>query len=88
MTNSLTLDSSSSLSAVSAQDVFSSLSSSSSSVSLVTSDGTYFYVESDGIALHNMMTGITAWNQRISLPHDFMGDNNFGLHLHRRLPMK
>ena len=56
---------------------FLSLSSSSSIVSLVTSDGTYFYVESDGIALHNMMTGIMAWNQRVPLPQDFTSHNNF-----------
>ena len=34
-------------------------------------------MESEGVALHDMMTGIKAWNQRVPLPQDFTGDNNF-----------
>ena len=40
-------------------------------------DSTYYYVESQGIAAHDMMTGITGWNQRLPLPQEFTGDNAF-----------
>jgi phosphatidylethanolamine-binding protein (PEBP) family uncharacterized protein len=38
-------------------------------------DETYMYVESQGLADHEMMVGITAWNQQVPLPQFFEGDN-------------
>lgn len=38
-------------------------------------DGKYFWVESDGLPAHNMMVGITAWQQQVPLPQPYFGDN-------------
>jgi phosphatidylethanolamine-binding protein (PEBP) family uncharacterized protein len=38
-------------------------------------DDDCFYVESDGMASHPMMTGITAWQQQVPLPQNYTGDN-------------
>ena len=38
-------------------------------------DGKNFFVESDGMAAHPMMTGITAWQQQVPLPQNYFGDN-------------
>ena len=38
-------------------------------------DEKYFFVESDGIPAHNMMVGITAWQQQVPLPQPYFGDN-------------
>ena len=38
-------------------------------------DGQWFYVESDGIADHEMMTGITNWQQQIPVPQNYYGEN-------------
>lgn len=38
-------------------------------------DETYFYVESDGMPYHQMMAGITAWQQQVPLPQKYYGDN-------------
>lgn len=34
-----------------------------------------FYVESNGIPDHEMMTGITAWQQQVPLPQKYLGNN-------------
>ncbi len=39
------------------------------------SDANFLYVESDGLPLHNMMVGITAWQQQVPLPQPYTGDN-------------
>lgn len=39
------------------------------------SDGQYFYVESNGMPDHEMMTGITAWQQQVPLPQNYTGRN-------------
>lgn len=39
------------------------------------SDGQFFYVESDGMPAHNLMVGITAWQQQVPLPQPYAGDN-------------
>ncbi|MDQ6758507.1 MAG: hypothetical protein M3Z32_01420 [Acidobacteriota bacterium] len=41
------------------------------------SDANYYYLESTGIPTHKMMVGITAWQQQVPLPQDFMGGNAF-----------
>ena len=38
-------------------------------------DDTYFYVESEGIPLHNMMLGITNWQQQVPIPQGYTGLN-------------
>ena len=38
-------------------------------------DSQWFYIESDGIADHDMMTGITNWQQQIPVPQYYYGDN-------------
>ncbi len=38
-------------------------------------DGQFFYVESDGMPAHNMMVGITAWQQQLPLPQPYTGNN-------------
>ena len=38
-------------------------------------DEKYFFVESDGLPAHNMMVGITAWQQQVPLPQPYLGDN-------------
>ena len=41
----------------------------------VRTDANFLYVESDGMPLHNMMVGITAWQQQVPLPQAYVGDN-------------
>lgn len=38
-------------------------------------DENFLYVESDGLPAHNMMVGITAWQQQVPLPQSYRGDN-------------
>lgn len=45
-------------------------------------DEKYFYVESNGIPAHQMMVGITAWQQQVPLPQKYYGDNAWQIPLH------
>lgn len=45
-------------------------------------DDQYLYVESDGLPAHNMMVGITAWQQQVPLPQPYLGDNAWRVPLH------
>ena len=45
-------------------------------------DDHYFYVESNGMPDHNMMVGITAWQQQVPLPQPYTGDNAWRIPLH------
>lgn len=38
-------------------------------------DNNYYYVESNGIPEHNMMVGITRWQQQVPLPKQYIGTN-------------
>jgi len=38
-------------------------------------DDAFFYVESDGMPVHQLMAGITAWQQQVPLPQTYFGDN-------------
>jgi hypothetical protein len=40
-------------------------------------DANYFYVESNGMAEHEMMAGITAWQQQVPLPQCYTGTNSW-----------
>ncbi len=41
----------------------------------VRTDGQFLYVESDGMPAHNLMVGITAWQQQVPLPQPYTGHN-------------
>jgi len=45
-------------------------------------DDRFFYVESNGIPDHEMMVGITAWQQQVPLPQKYIGDNAWQIPLH------
>jgi hypothetical protein len=45
-------------------------------------DGEFLYVGSNGMPDHNMMVGITAWQQQVPLPQPYTGDNAW------RIPLK
>jgi len=45
------------------------------------SDATYFYVNSTGIPDHNMMVGITAWQQQVPIPQPYNGTNHWSIPL-------
>lgn len=44
-------------------------------------DDAYFYVESEGIPLHNMMLGITNWQQQVPIPQGYTGSNAWSIPL-------
>ena len=48
-------------------------------------DDKYFYIESDGIPEHEMMTGITNWQQQVPINHDYSGDNAWAIPLQPEL---
>lgn len=48
-------------------------------------DGQYFYIESDGIPAHEMMTGITNWQQQVPIAHDYSGGNSWAIPLQPQL---
>jgi hypothetical protein len=45
------------------------------------SDDTYFYVSSNGIPAHEMMTGITNWQQQVPIDHEYTGTNSWAIPL-------
>jgi hypothetical protein len=44
-------------------------------------DDNYYYVESNGIPAHNMMVGITRWQQQVPLPKQYTGTNAWSIPL-------
>jgi phosphatidylethanolamine-binding protein (PEBP) family uncharacterized protein len=44
-------------------------------------DERFVFIESDGLPEHNMMVGITAWQQHVPLPQPYTGDNAWRLPL-------
>lgn len=44
-------------------------------------DNDNFYIASHGIPEHNMMVGITAWQQQIPVPQNYTGDNQWSIPL-------
>ena len=44
-------------------------------------DDTYFYVSSTGIPAHNMMVGITSWQQQVPIPQNYTGSNSWSIPL-------
>lgn len=51
----------------------------------ISSDDTYFYVSSNGLPDHEMMTGITAWNEQVPIDQDYSGSNSWVIPLHPEL---
>jgi phosphatidylethanolamine-binding protein (PEBP) family uncharacterized protein len=45
-------------------------------------DDSFLYVESNGLPEHNMMVGITAWQQQVPLPQNYFGTNAWQIPLH------
>ncbi len=45
------------------------------------SDDTYFHIASNGIPSHEMMVGITNWQQQIPINHDYTGSNSWAIPL-------
>lgn len=43
------------------------------------SDDTYFYVASNGLPGHNMMVGITNWQQQVPINIDYTGNNSWAI---------
>lgn len=48
----------------------------------VRADGTFLFVESNGLPAHDMMVGITAWQQQVPLPQPYAGANAWRIPLH------
>ncbi len=48
-------------------------------------DDDWFYVESDGMPNHGMMTGITSWQQQVGVPQYYYGDNAWQIPLNPQL---
>ena len=44
-------------------------------------DNTYFYVASNGFPNHNMMIGITSWQQQVPIPQFYTGTNKWSIPL-------
>ena len=44
-------------------------------------DDTYFYVSSNGIPAHNMMVGITSWQQQVPISQNYTGTNSWSIPL-------
>jgi hypothetical protein len=45
-------------------------------------DSNFLYVESNGMPDHDMMVGITAWQQQVPLPQPYFGSNAWQIPLH------
>ena len=45
------------------------------------SDSTYYYVSSQGIPAHNMMVGITNWQQQVPINQPYTGSNSWSIPL-------
>ncbi len=45
-------------------------------------DNRFFYVESNGLPAHQMMVGITAWQQQVPLPQKYIGENSWQIPLY------
>jgi hypothetical protein len=45
------------------------------------SDGNYYYISSTGIPNHNMMIGITSWQQQVPIPQSYSGTNSWSIPL-------
>ncbi len=44
-------------------------------------DNTYYYVSATGFPKHNMMVGITSWQQQVPIPQNYTGTNSWSIPL-------
>jgi len=44
-------------------------------------DNTYYYVSATGFPNHNMMVGITSWQQQVPIPQNYTGSNSWSIPL-------
>ena len=44
-------------------------------------DNTYYYVSASGFPNHNMMIGITSWQQQVPIPQNYTGTNSWSIPL-------
>lgn len=51
-------------------------------------DHDHFYVESNGLPQHEMMVGITSWQQQVPIRHDYSGSNSWPIPLRPELAAK
>lgn len=51
----------------------------------VTADDKFWLIESNGLPSHNMMKGITNWQQQVPLPMDYSGTNAWSLPRHPQI---
>lgn len=49
------------------------------------SDDTYFYIASNGLPNHNMMVGITNWQQQVPINVDYTGTNSWAIPIQPKL---
>jgi len=49
------------------------------------SDENYLYVSSDGLPNHEMMTGITNWQQQVPIKQNYTGTNSWAIPLHPKM---
>jgi hypothetical protein len=54
----------------------------------LTWDKEYFYVESGQLPDHQMMVGITAWQQQVPVPQNYTGSNSWCIPLYPKPAMK
>ncbi|MGB3467583.1 MAG: YHYH protein [Cyclobacteriaceae bacterium] len=48
-------------------------------------DDTYFYIASNGLPEHNMMVGITNWQQQVPIDMNYTGNNSWAIPIQPRL---
>ncbi|WGK69031.1 YHYH protein [Candidatus Haliotispira prima] len=48
-------------------------------------DDQYFYIESNGMPNHEMMTGISNWQQQVPINHDYSGENSWAIPMQPQL---
>ncbi|MDO6808804.1 YHYH protein [Zobellia galactanivorans] len=49
------------------------------------SDENYLYVSSNGLPDHDMMVGITNWQQQVPINQDYTGDNSWAIPIHPKM---
>lgn len=48
-------------------------------------DDDYLYISSNGLPNHDMMVGITNWQQQVPINQDYTGDNSWSIPLHPKM---
>ncbi|MEP2279954.1 YHYH protein, partial [Maribacter sp.] len=48
-------------------------------------DDNFFYISSNGLPKHDMMVGITNWQQQVPIKQNYTGDNSWAIPIHPRM---